>query len=148
MHSRGMTHSAELQNFLAAGRPGIDSVGYKKSEGRRKLLDRPGEVTPNSAAISHEASGTGRYTDPGKVRNVFRRLTDNSRIQSALRSQQYLRDRISVTRIKKMSSLQFELFSNLAFHRSVDDDRLLRRTNSSIVKTRTGQYVGDRLFDI
>src|SRR5215831_15207191 len=104
-----VSHAAVMQYLVAARSPALNTVFDIERQNRRQLLHRQREVAPYSADIGDQTARARGHADSRQAGDFFNRFPDDGRIQTPLRSSNYLRELIGFRLAKKISTLQFEL---------------------------------------
>ena len=138
VNTRRVAHPTVMQNFVAARRAALDSVFDVERENGRKLLHRQRKITTDAAHVGHDATRSRRHAQPCHVRDHLDCPADNCGLQSSLRSSDHARELISFGRAYEIATLHLELFAHGHFNRRVDDDRLFRSADGSVIKALAG----------
>src|SRR5262249_56695045 len=138
----------KIQNLNAFGTtflPVFDSVEAKR---RRKLFHRDRILETNAVRMCNKRARACRDSKSRHLSDPNGRLSDDSRVQSTSRSLDDPLELISFLRAAHMSSLFPQLVDHRILNPLIADNRLLRRTQSSIVEAFSRQNVADGFGDI
>src|ERR1043165_1721011 len=98
-------------------------------------------LAPDAANICEQTARALRNTQACELGYELDGLADDGRIERALRRGDNFCKLVCFRRREEMSALRSKLFAHRLFDRRVNDHRLLRSADRSVVKTRARQDV-------